>query len=421
MATASYVSTFRIGSRVFAASLILFTIGVWGCDRPSNGGEDAAAGPITFQPSDVQVVGTTDAIATVMDLEVLPDGRVVALNSLEPLFVEFGAEGGPPRTHGVLAGGPEEFQSPSAFVPGGLDGEPWVLDVRRHSLIRVSSEDEWAEIPIPQEDVPPGSLFPGMNVFSVSPPIRMAAVGDEILLPRTDLSGAGGVVAIRMASLVADLVALAPETGEVRTVVSLREVLGDVSADFEATDGGFMLWYRLWAACGENRIAVHDRARNQVRMFAPDGAELEPAALPAPRFTSVTPTEFATAFFEIRELEMAGALGDQLSPEDSARVFNQMVREVSGSPEQLAAYLPRYVDLRCDEDGVIWLHPLDLEVGGIYGDTLWLRVAPDGAVREVHLPERFDAFRFTSDRVWGVQRDESDVATVAWIGLGGLR
>jgi hypothetical protein len=33
----------------------------------------------------------------------------------------------------------------------------------------------------------------------------------------------------------------------------------------------------------------------------------------------------------------------------------------------------------------------------------------------VRFPERFDALRFTSDRVWGVLRNELDVASVAWI------
>lgn len=31
------------------------------------------------------------------------------------------------------------------------------------------------------------------------------------------------------------------------------------------------------------------------------------------------------------------------------------------------------------------------------------------------LPERFDPYRFTGDRIWGVLRDELDVASVAWI------
>jgi hypothetical protein len=36
-------------------------------------------------------------------------------------------------------------------------------------------------------------------------------------------------------------------------------------------------------------------------------------------------------------------------------------------------------------------------------------------VREVRFPERFDPHRFTEGRVWGVLRDELDVASVAWL------
>ena len=60
---------------------------------------------------------------------------------------------------------------------------------------------------------------------------------------------------------------------------------------------------------------------------------------------------------------------------------------------------------------------IDLEIGGLGVGPLWLRIAPDGAAREVVLPERFDALRFTHERIWGVQRDEFDVASVAWIEL----
>ena len=38
-------------------------------------------------------------------------------------------------------------------------------------------------------------------------------------------------------------------------------------------------------------------------------------------------------------------------------------------------------------------------------------------LREVRLPERFDALRFLDSRVWGVYRDGLDVPAVASIGL----
>ena len=40
---------------------------------------------------------------------------------------------------------------------------------------------------------------------------------------------------------------------------------------------------------------------------------------------------------------------------------------------------------------------------------------------EVHFPDRFDPYRFTPERIWGVQRGELDVATVAWVSTPATR
>lgn len=44
----------------------------------------------------------------------------------------------------------------------------------------------------------------------------------------------------------------------------------------------------------------------------------------------------------------------------------------------------------------------------------WLRIATDGSIRRITFPDRFDPFRFTSERVWGA---ELDAASIAWIDL----
>jgi hypothetical protein len=49
------------------------------------------------------------------------------------------------------------------------------------------------------------------------------------------------------------------------------------------------------------------------------------------------------------------------------------------------------------------------------GGGAWLRIMPDGAAEETHFPDRFDPYRFTAERIWGVQRDALDVASVAWM------
>ncbi|HSM59311.1 MAG TPA: hypothetical protein VK849_00885 [Longimicrobiales bacterium] len=385
---------------------------VTGCKR--NHGTDQG-GPLRLSQSEVHVLGSSEAIALVRDLEVLPDGTVWLLNSVEPFFIGFGPNGERLTAHGESGGGPEEFRMPSAFTTRGWRGEAWVLDLVRHALIRVSQPGEWSQISLPREEMPPGSLRGGMDMMS--PAVRTARIGDEVILPRTTGSMEGGLTSFRLAILGADLVALDPETGLVREIVGLGDVLDDPSEGFVATEGGFPLWYRLWAVCGGEEVRVYDRVRNQLRGFSPEGEELPPVRLPALHRTEVTPREFAQVVFPLRQAEVTGAVGSRLTSEDSVRVLSEIEQGIEGQPHELAAYLPRYVDFRCADDGVMWMQPLDLEVGGLKGGASWVRIARDGEVREVHLPERFDAMRFTPDRVWGLQRDELDVASVAWIDL----
>lgn len=380
---------------------------------------DAASGPVEFSSADVHVLGTSEAIALVQDLEVLSDGTVWVLNSAEPFFVGFAPTGELIASHGSLGGGPEEFRMPAGFVTGGIGGDAWTLDFVRHALIRVSQPAEgWAETPLSADDIPPRSLVGGRNMMN--PTIRIGRMGSEIVLARSTGSLEQGVFAFRQAILAADLVAFDPTTGSTRDIVALSDVLADPFDDFNPTDGGFPLWYRLWAVCGD-QIRVYDRVGNQLRGFTPQGEELAPIGLPPVPFAEVTPRQFAHAIFALRQAEITGGFGDRLSAADSARIVNEIVGGVEGSPSQLAAYLPQYVDFRCVDDGTLWLRPLDLDRGGLDGGPGWMRHTPDGGFQQVRMPERFDPFRFTSDRAWGVLRDGLDVASIAWIDLPGTQ
>ena len=84
-----------------------------------------------------------------------------------------------------------------------------------------------------------------------------------------------------------------------------------------------------------------------------------PIDLPPIPFTEVGPRQFAGAVFELRQAELTGDVRGRLGEADRLRALNQMVQMVSGSPEELASYLPRYVDFRCSEDGTMWMHPFD--------------------------------------------------------------
>jgi hypothetical protein len=211
-------------------------------------------------------------------------------------------------------------------------------------------------------------------------------------------------------------------SGSVRKVLSLAETLGDPTPFLKQTDGfpPLPVWPRLWAVCWGEEIRLYDRLRNQIRGFTPAGEELDAIDLPPVRPTGVSNRQFAKAVLGLAAAEAIGELGRQISPEDSLEILNRVVLPmVKGEPEQLRWFLPMYVDLRCGENGDLWLRPFDVEVGGLRGGPNWLRIARDGTRREVRLPASFDLFRVTAHRLWGVRRDELDIASVAWIELGG--
>lgn len=364
-------------------------------------------------------MATAESIAVVEDLAVLPDGTVWVLNSVEPFFVGFGPQGDILAAHGRAGGGPEEFSAPSGFVVGGLDGGAWVFDRHRHALIRISSPgDARAEVPLPRDAIPPGSVMTGMSLMGST--VRTARMGGNVLFPRR--SGAGEVEASSFWTTIwnADLVAFDPETGSVRSVLSLREAMGDLTSHFKGLSSGFPpfpLWYRLWAVCSNDEIRLYDFVRDGLRGFTAEGVELDTVPVPPP-FTEATPRQFARVVFDLAVAERTGAVAPgmaEMSVDDSTQILNGVIERLEATPRQLGGLLPKYVDFRCAENGTMWLRPLDLEQGGMQGGPAWLRITPDGDSQEVRFPERFDPYRFTSERIWGVLRNELDVASVAWV------
>lgn len=392
--------------------LVVVAVLVGGCEA---GSRVDGSGPIAVDANQVRILGTSDDIASVLDLEVLTDGSVWVLNSVEPYFLGFAPDGNILGWHGTAGRGPHEFRMPAGFLAGGFHQEAWVFDYVRHAFIRISgSEQAWAQIDLPPDDLPPGSVRGGMSL--ISQVVRTARLGEELIVPSSSATLQDGLPAYHSSLMLADLVAVDPEAGTARRLVSLGDVLDDPAVGFVATDGGFPLWHRLWAVCGDH-IRVHDRVRNQLRGFTVSGPEMEPIDLPTVALTEVTPEEFARAVFLLRQAEVTGGVGTGLTEEDSLRVIRQVAQELTGQPNELAAYLPRYVDFRCSDEGVMWLQPIDLDAGGMQGSRSWLRIGADGARRTVRFPRGFDPFRFTVDRVWGVQRDELDVGSIAWIDL----
>ncbi len=398
------------------ATILSIIVGLAACESAS---VDVSLGaPIDLSESAVEILGRSDSLTVVRDLEVTSDGSVWVLNSAEPFFVGFGPGGEPLGTHGVPGRGPRDFPRPVGFVAGGWQGEVWALDLVRHAMIRISQPDaEWAEIPLRSASLPPGTVQGGMSMLGGT--VRTARLGREFIVARTSETIQSGVLSLRLSLMRPDLIAFDPDTGETRTLVALAEALEDPSDDFIASEGGFPFWYRLWASCGDAVVRVYDRVTNRLRGFDGSGTEVPAVDLPPVPFTEITPRQFAGAVFAFRQAELTGDVWSRLSAEDSVRILNQIARSVSGRPHELASYLPRYVDFRCSEGGTMWLNQVDLDAGGLKGASSWLQIATDGAIREVRLPARFDALRFSDSRIWGVYRDEFDIPAIASIALPG--
>ena len=401
----------------------LLLSGVFGaCAPTANDSADHAAvsvsQTVTLTAGDVQILGSSESIATVLDLTLLPDGRVWVLNSGEPFFVGFGRDGQIIDQHGMRGGGPREFQSPAGFVAGDIDGEAWVLDTRRHSLIRVSQpQSPWLEVQLPRDSLPPGSLVGGMGWMN--PRVRAARLGDEIVMARSFGSIRIGMFAFWETVWGADLFAVRPETGSVARVLGLRDVLGDPSGELERSGDfpPFPLWFRLWGVCSGGEVRFHDRLRNEIRGYSRDGGELPSMPLPPPAFTEASEDEFARGVFGLLLAERLGEVGGRVTAADSTRLMNEMRAEMQGDTDLYGRFLPRYVDFRCGDDGAVWIQPIDLEKMDLQGGRTWLHVSSGGLSKTVEMPDRFDPLRFVGGQIWGVQRDEFGLASIGWIDL----
>ena len=215
MGSAELSASLRIATFLSGAAFLAY------CDGASPGSDTGT--PVELGESTIEVLGSSDALAVVRDLEVLSDGFVRVLNSVEPYFIGFGPDGESLGAHGRSGGGPEEFPMPSAFLTGGWRGEAWVFDLRRHAMIRISRPDEdWAEVPLRSASLPlwyPLWASCGENVVRVHDRVRnqlrgFDGSGTEVRpidlppVPFTEVSRrqfAGAVFGIRQAELTGDV------------------------------------------------------------------------------------------------------------------------------------------------------------------------------------------------------------------------
>ena len=216
------------------ATALSIIVGLAACESAS---VDVSLGaPIELGESAIEILGRSDSLTVVRDLELASDGSVWALNSAEPFFVGLGANRESLGSHGRSGRGPRDFPRPAGFVAGGWQGEIWAFDLVRHAMIRISQPDaEWAEISLRSASLPPGTVQGGMSMLGGT--VRTARLDREFIVARTSETMQSGVLSLRLSLMRPDLIAFDPDTGETRTLVALSEALDDPSDDFTPERG----------------------------------------------------------------------------------------------------------------------------------------------------------------------------------------
>lgn len=383
-----------------------------GCEGEAPEGPREPSASREIPPDELVVVGASERLSRVRDLELGPDGTVWVLNDVPPYFLAF-EEGELAASFGAEGDGPNEFRAPGALVWS--EDALWAFD--RHALVRVAAPEpleEYERVAIPDElgrerlvpfdemrlsqDLSPGVVREG---------VRTAEGGFLLAAGRTPGPP------LRML-WEAELVVLSPD-GSLRPELDLAELTDrNVETEEPAEGATALLPFPLVASCGPDRRAFYDPDRNHVRVWTPDGVEAEPVALPPERRV---PVDEETLF----DILVSGVLSEV--PSAALAVEEAQLRERFSEAyprlrEALADVFPEYVSIRCGADGAFWLQRFDPESEREGRGRDWLRLragsGQDGArIEEVRFPERFVPMRFAADGVYGAVLDEWDVPSVA--------
>jgi hypothetical protein len=378
------------------------------------GAPEDEEGRVTISSTAVHVVGTSEVIARVADLQPAADGRVWILNSTTPLFVVFGPDGQVEREFGRSGGGPAEFGFPAALVRGPDPNDVWTYDVTRHALIRLTADDR-RDLRLPPDSLPRAQLvsFAGAGIQPARPWLESGS--DGFLLARTRPGRAEPFSGLGFWS--ADIVRVLPDSSapaiEVQTPVA--DLLGDPASRYPGATK--FLPYPLWTVCADGRVILYDPLENELRRVAGNGAVPAPVMLPPERQLDFTFDRFFGMLYRRIRQDFPAA-----EVPDSAEVRRRFAAEFGEFESQSASVFPEYADLRCTGNGTLWLQPFDPASGGFGGrGPAWYRISMDGSRTLVNLPDEFTPFRFEADRIWGTVQDSLGVASIAWIGADALR
>jgi len=157
---------------------------------------------------------------------------------------------------------------------------------------------------------------------------------------------------------------------------------------------------RTYIAGGPDGLWVGDNARAEVVRVSASG---EPGLIVRwPNDPSRDPVEVSRAAIEAQIAEFRKM--SEPAPGDLA-----LLRSIP--PSRRA---PQFTGLLAADDGALWVGPYEAGLGWMWNPFRdggrWMIVSPDGEISAlVTLPDRFEPFVVSDDRVIGVRRDEFDV------------
>ncbi len=359
------------------------------------GGESADSHRRHIVTSDsVHALPTSEALVRVLDLWPGRADSVWVLNAMEPFVLVISASDGRVLSaDGRRGAGPQEFSEPTALFADSA-GRVWIYDRRTNAL---TAGDLRERVALPADTLLTGRLLSQEDVGTVTGRTWIHHSAGRFFVARSRTGSRAGPALTLWQS---DLVSFVPQ-GEVRVALPVATLLGAPAERFGAVREYGP--YPLWTQCRDGTFELYDPNRNAVRRFDAAGGGLGERALPPERAIAIT--EAGLFAMLVPAMLQQGA--------DTAAMRRQMAANWPEFSRGVARVFPEYGDLRCGEDGGVWLQRFDPRAGMGRGVS-WLRLEADGALA-VDFPPDFRPIHFAKEQIWGIIRDEVDVESIAWI------
>ena len=368
---------------------------------------DGRADRVVLTSNDVHVVPTPDVLARIVDVVPGGDGSIWVLNSVEPFFVVLGPDGQADRAFGRRGGGPDEFDDPITLVHGS-SGQVWTFDNLRRA-IRPLSDDQALDRSVPPNLQLVSFENAGMGMVATAPWVESQGTDFLIAGRRAAAPPTGGLGIWH-----ADLYRVGMDSAGVslERSVPVPDLLSDPEGRYPGAT--ILVPYPLWTVCGDGSLGLYDPVANTIRRFMSDGSEQPSIDLPEARNESATfDRVFGMVYRLFSDLRPGGQAPDSLQMRS---VLQQQFDQAEGA---FADVFPEYADLRCTEDGTLWLQPFTVTNGRFARSSEWMRIGRNGSRSHVSLPEAFTVHSIEDDRIWGAVVDSLGVPTVAWLAVGG--